>query len=283
MPSEMSSERLLAEAQQLRNRLRELDSTSDRVIIDAQNLNRKMDSLREYNADQVIPDHSDHNNESNTDTIIYHQPRLSLISRMQRESRMLRRLEQENIQLKCALEDHKQALEMIMAKYRQQVSTLIALDRTDRALASQPPHVVAFNQDVRYALDGYEEKVKEMVAVMQEACKIDEDNATRDEQLISRLEKENTELKRLLLVPPEYPPEPALPVTLPPNEESDISQHEEFKQEPKIEPQDEPQEIEEKREQDSPTNLESLSKSVVEPAEENKVEVKPEPDCESQT
>lgn len=216
MPSEMSAERLLTEAQTLRNRLRDMDSISDSVIMEAQNLNHKMESLREYNENQLISDHNQSNNSfnhhdgtsSNTGTIIYHQPRLSLISRMQRESKMLRRLEQENVQLKCALEEHKQALEMIMAKYRQQVSTLVALDRTDRAMATQPPQVIAFNQDVRFALDGYEDKMKEMAAVMQEACRIDEAKASKDEQKIARLEKENAELRRLLLVPPVYPVEP---------------------------------------------------------------------------
>lgn len=52
-------------------------------------------------------------------------PRSSLIMAIQRESKQLEALEKENRDLRIALEDHQNALELIMSKYRQQVSQLV--------------------------------------------------------------------------------------------------------------------------------------------------------------
>lgn len=52
-------------------------------------------------------------------------PRSSLILAIQRESKQLEALEKENRDLRIALEDHQNALELIMSKYRQQVSQLV--------------------------------------------------------------------------------------------------------------------------------------------------------------
>ena len=52
-------------------------------------------------------------------------PRSSLILAIQRESKQIQALEKENRDLRVALEDHQNALELIMSKYRQQVSQLV--------------------------------------------------------------------------------------------------------------------------------------------------------------
>ena len=50
------------------------------------------------------------------------------------ENRQIRELQQENRELRLALEEHQSALELIMKKYREQVNTLITTKRWESAL-----------------------------------------------------------------------------------------------------------------------------------------------------
>lgn len=59
------------------------------------------------------------------------RPHSVLIAGIQQESRHLRELQQENRELRAALEDHQNALELIMSKYRQQMSHLFSLSKQD--------------------------------------------------------------------------------------------------------------------------------------------------------
>lgn len=59
------------------------------------------------------------------------RPHSVLIAGMQQESRHLRELQQENRELRIALEDHQNALELIMSKYRQQMTHLVNISKQD--------------------------------------------------------------------------------------------------------------------------------------------------------
>lgn len=59
------------------------------------------------------------------------RPHLQLITGIQRENRHLREIQAENKELRSALEDHQNALELIMSKYRQQTASLLRLSKTD--------------------------------------------------------------------------------------------------------------------------------------------------------
>lgn len=54
-----------------------------------------------------------------------------LVAGLQRESQHLRELQAENRELRAALDDHQNALELIMSKYRQQVAKLTSESHTD--------------------------------------------------------------------------------------------------------------------------------------------------------
>lgn len=53
------------------------------------------------------------------------RPRMALIAGIQQENRYIMDLQQENRELKMALEEQQNAVDLIMSKYRQHVSKLI--------------------------------------------------------------------------------------------------------------------------------------------------------------
>lgn len=59
------------------------------------------------------------------------RPHAALAAGIQQENRHLRKLQQENRELRAALEEHQNALELIMSKYRQQTDTLIRQNKMD--------------------------------------------------------------------------------------------------------------------------------------------------------
>lgn len=54
-----------------------------------------------------------------------------IIAGLQQESRQLRELQTENRELKIALEDYQNAIELIMSKYRSHTSQLLAANKPD--------------------------------------------------------------------------------------------------------------------------------------------------------
>lgn len=59
------------------------------------------------------------------------RPYSVLVAGLQRESQHLRELQAENCELRNTLEDHQNAIELIMSKYRQQVSQLMSENKAD--------------------------------------------------------------------------------------------------------------------------------------------------------
>lgn len=53
------------------------------------------------------------------------------------ESSQIRELQQENKELRLALEEHQSALELIMSKYREQVYKLVMMNKLDKKSTSQ--------------------------------------------------------------------------------------------------------------------------------------------------
>lgn len=53
------------------------------------------------------------------------RPHAALVAEIQKENKVLRALQMENAELRAALEDHQNAIELIMSKYRQQVTKLM--------------------------------------------------------------------------------------------------------------------------------------------------------------
>lgn len=78
--------------------------------------------------------------------IAKHRPRSYLIIGIAQENRQIRELQQENRELRLALEEHQSALELIMKKYREQVNTLIETNKLEKALASNNDQTQVYEQ-----------------------------------------------------------------------------------------------------------------------------------------
>lgn len=72
-------------------------------------------------------------------TAAHQRPHLDLIANIQQENRQLRALETENKELKAALEEHQNTLELIMSKYRQQISRLLEASHAEKSLMKLLP------------------------------------------------------------------------------------------------------------------------------------------------
>ncbi|RWS28453.1 eukaryotic translation initiation factor 4 gamma 2-like protein, partial [Leptotrombidium deliense] len=123
-------------------------------------------------------------------SISQNRSRSSLIVTIQRESKQLRQLEMENKELKSALEEHQFALELIMSKYRNQVSHL---------LKSRESMICCTHKDNSAELISRQaDKIFEMAAVMKKSVEIDEVVNCHDKQLLAQLKVENDGLREML-------------------------------------------------------------------------------------
>ncbi|ELU02494.1 hypothetical protein CAPTEDRAFT_204806 [Capitella teleta] len=180
----LSIEKVLADARMLCSRLKDHDSCADNLITNATTLDKRMDAMKEYEEDL---------NELNE--IARHRPRANLILGLAQENSQIRELQNENRELRVALEEHQSALELIMKKYREQVAKLMAANRLDKALVTRAPGD---------QLDGCHpnqiDKICEMAAVMRQAIQVDEESATRDKQHLVQLQHENKTLREILQI-----------------------------------------------------------------------------------
>ena len=60
-----------------------------------------------------------------------HRPRANLVLSIAQENNQIRELQQENRELRAALDEHQTALELIMSKYREQVVKLLVTRQPD--------------------------------------------------------------------------------------------------------------------------------------------------------
>lgn len=118
----------------------------------------------------------------------------------------------ENRELKIALQDYQNAVELIMSKYRSHTAQLIAASKVDlRQLCSEYPNRVRSYQngifdcyivtkeklDVKVWLPLFQiieaqaEKINEMTAVMIEAASFVEEKEVHLEEIITKLKVEN--------------------------------------------------------------------------------------------
>ena len=88
--------------------------------------------------------------------IAKHRPRSHLVIGIAQENRQIRELQQENRELRLALEEHQSALELIMKKYREQVNTLIETNKLEKAIAcSKDQSMVRTQRHLRHCNSFY--------------------------------------------------------------------------------------------------------------------------------
>jgi len=174
----LTVQQLLTDAKRLSTRLRDHDQTADSLITRAQEVLKQVDAMRQYQEDV-----------DNLNEVAHNRPRAQLVLGIQQENRHIRTLQQENKELRAALEEHQNALELIMSKYRQHVTRLVNCPKPDFQGLN--------NQNIERLADRTE-KVCEMAAVMREAVKVDEENTNLQQEVMARLITENKGLRELL-------------------------------------------------------------------------------------
>lgn len=174
----LTVQQLLSDAKRLSSRLRDHDQSADHLISRAQEVLKEVDAMRQYQEDV-----------ENLNEVAHNRPRAQLVLGIQQENRHIRTLQQENKELRAALEEHQNALELIMSKYRQHVTRLVNAPHPD------------FNNINNYKIQMLAEKTEkvcEMASVMKEAVRVDEEVCNEQQELMARLVTENKGLRELL-------------------------------------------------------------------------------------
>ncbi|XP_054707163.1 LOW QUALITY PROTEIN: FGFR1 oncogene partner 2 homolog [Uloborus diversus] len=171
-------QQLLSDAKRLVTRLRDHDNSADTLISQAQTLNNNIENMKQY-----------HEEVEKLNSLAHQRPRSALILNIQQENRHIRELQQENRELRAMLEEHQSALELIMNKYRQQVKRIAETAKAEQAWVQQD-----YSQDLQKRT----EKIEEMVVVMNKAVEIDEENFTKEQEILKRLIKQNKLIRDVL-------------------------------------------------------------------------------------
>jgi len=174
----LSVQQLLSDAKRLAMRLRDHDDSANRVVSNAQETLKAVMEMKSYQEDI-----------ESLNAIAHNRPRPQLVLGIQQENRHIRQLQHENKELRAALEEHQNAIELIMSNYRQQMMCLVNSSKMDKN---------ALKQSKSRMLQERVDKICEMAAVMNHAIRIDEQAQSQEQEVMSRLITENKGLREML-------------------------------------------------------------------------------------
>lgn len=174
----LTVQQLLSDAKRLTGRLRDHDSSTDGIISAAQDVLKEVEAMRQYQEDI-----------ESLNKIAHNRPRAQLVLGIQQENRHIRQLQHENKELRAALEEHQNVLELIMSKYRQHMSCLLNSTKIEKdQLMRENTRVMQDRAD----------KICEMANIMQKSIQIDEENIAKEHETMARLITENRGLREML-------------------------------------------------------------------------------------
>lgn len=116
----LTFQQIICDAKKLVGRLSDHENTADNLITEIQSVCNQIDNMKQYQEDVDL-----------LNAEAKQRPREQFIAGIQQETRHLREIQAENKELRNALEDHQNALELIMSKYRQQTASLMKNCKTD--------------------------------------------------------------------------------------------------------------------------------------------------------
>ncbi|XP_064029806.1 LOW QUALITY PROTEIN: suppressor of IKBKE 1 [Pogoniulus pusillus] len=114
---------------------------------------------------------------------------------LSQENTQIRDLQQENRELWISLEEHQDALELIMSKYRKQMLQLLQGRKGEDA---EP--VLKIHQANSLEIESQIDRICEMGEVMRKAVQVDDDQFFKVQEKLAQLELENKELRELLSI-----------------------------------------------------------------------------------
>ncbi|XP_043673773.1 FGFR1 oncogene partner 2 homolog isoform X1 [Vespula pensylvanica] len=175
----LTVQQIILDAKKLVIRISDHENAADNLISDMESVHSQIDNMKQYQEAVDI-----------LNTEAKQTPHVQLITGIQRENRHLLEIHAENKELRNALEDHQNALELIMSKYRQQIASLMRLSKTDSSSLHNTKYA---NIITRQA-----EKINEMAAVMKTAASLDEEKECKEMEAFHCLKKENDGLREVL-------------------------------------------------------------------------------------
>lgn len=114
-----------------------------------------------------------------------------MIAALEQERKTIQQLENENLELESAIQNHQKVLDIIMAKYREQGNLLKNLNQLEKSYNIQDDLL-----DERETF--FQTKLDELVPLLDSICAFDEIEIQKQDLLIQKLIDENNKIKNLL-------------------------------------------------------------------------------------
>nr|XP_060628546.1 suppressor of IKBKE 1 isoform X1 [Anolis sagrei ordinatus]XP_060628547.1 suppressor of IKBKE 1 isoform X1 [Anolis sagrei ordinatus] len=181
-------EKILTDVKALLERLKEHDTAADSLIDQSTMLHKRMVTMKEVGTPLS---HKYQEDTAELKDMSKYKPHILL----SQENTQIRDLQQENRELWISLEEHQDALELIMSKYRKRMLQLM-IKRKD--VDSQP--VLKVHQTQSEEIENQIDRICEMGEVMRKAVRADNDQYYKIQEKLAQLELENKELRKLLSI-----------------------------------------------------------------------------------
>ncbi|KAM6310929.1 suppressor of IKBKE 1-like [Podargus strigoides] len=194
-------EKILTDAKTLLERLKEHDTAAESLIDQSAVLHQRVAAMREAGAAWA-----EKGGGAAGPTAVSQQgpggaaepadlSRLRPHVLLSQENTQIRELQQENRELWISLEEHQDALELIMSKYRKQMLQLLKGRKGEDA---EP--VLKVHQSNSLEIESQIDRICEMGEVMRKAIQVDDDQFFKVQEKLAQLELENKELRELLSI-----------------------------------------------------------------------------------
>ncbi|CAO2599452.1 Suppressor of IKBKE 1 [Lemmus lemmus] len=177
-------EKIMTDAKTLLERLREHDAAAESLVDQSAALHRRVAAMREAGAvlpEQVGPGRA--------------APRPGVGASGSRRVGSPSDLSWSPGQLWVSLEEHQDALELIMSKYRKQMLQLMV---AKKAMDTEP--VLRAHQSHSAEIESQIDRICEMGEVMRKAVQVDDNQFCKIQEKLAQLELENKELRELLSI-----------------------------------------------------------------------------------
>ncbi|XP_053105424.1 suppressor of IKBKE 1 [Hemicordylus capensis] len=181
-------EKILTDAKTLLERLKDHDNAAESLIDQSTMLHKRVVAMKEAG---TALSHKYQEDASELKDMSKFKPHILL----SQENTQIRDLQQENRELWISLEEHQDALELIMNKYRKHMLQLM-MKRKD--VDAQP--VLKVHQAQSAEIETQIDRICEMGEVMRKAVQVDNNQYYEIQEKLAQLELENKELRKLLSI-----------------------------------------------------------------------------------
>ncbi|XP_074019399.1 suppressor of IKBKE 1 isoform X1 [Numenius arquata] len=199
-------EKILTDAKTLLERLKEHDTAAESLIDQSAVLHQRVAAMREAGAGWAEKGGRRDGDGAAGPTAVFRQGQGAAAERadpsglrppvlLPQENTQIRDLRQENRELWMSLEEHQDALELIMSKYRKQMLQLLQGRKGEDA---EP--VLEVHQANSLEIASEIDRICEMGEVMRKAIQVDDDEFFKVQEKLAQLELENKELRELLSI-----------------------------------------------------------------------------------